>query len=76
MAKAPFRRGGFIGVTVNEVAGLTVRWVAVVILPGVSVNFVVEDTLDGVCTGVFNSRRQFFPTTELRQAFSTLISSS
>lgn len=73
----PFRRGGFIGVTdSDDNPGVTVRWVADVIRPGVRVSFVVEETLDGFVTGVFNSRRQLLGTTELRQAFSALISSN
>lgn len=57
VAETLLRRGGFIGVIDNE-AGVTVRWVAVVMRPGVRVIFVEDDTLEGVCeTGVFISLR-------------------
>lgn len=52
--KTLLRRGGFIGVTVTE-TGVPVRWVAVVMRPGLSVILVADSTLEGLETGVFSS---------------------
>lgn len=55
---------------------VSVKWLAVFRRPGVRASLFEDIILDGVETGVLISRKQFFGTTELRQAFSELNCSS